>query len=377
MLERLALYTTYRCNLRCSYCYVMGSDNRLVEQDMTEEMAKNVFDHFIKHFDNIEQIFFYGGEPLLALNVVKSLCEHINQMFHNGNIIEIPRFVIITNGTLITNEFLKFAKKYNVGIIVSIDGPPSIHDLHRRSALDCGTAKDVLIGIRKLKADGLPFGIECTYTPDHLKRGYLPLDVYRYLYHLGARDISLIEVGLPYPDNGLFNPEIFDVYLDAYIDFLRTVIEESRPGDKPTYTGLATMLEAMIKRPEYLEEYFCEAGINTFAVNPMGDTYPCHMLIDQPNFYLGQYSQVTQPVEILPKKSYFNKCVDCTVKNLCQACPFRMYTASKSGLIEPIPENCRLISATANLTCNSLVKGDFGKSCERRNAKNSRMAIHW
>jgi uncharacterized protein len=326
---------------------------------MSETMAMDILDHFSDKFDGVKEIFFFGGEPLLALNVLKSVCRRAEQLVDNGNMAEMPLFSVVTNGTLFSDDFIRLASRYRFGITVSIDGPPAIHDLHRRTSGNRGTSECVLEGIVKLKSNALPFSAECTYTREHWESGYSVIAVHEYLESLGASTVILSEEIVRYPDKGLRDPKISQGVFSASLDLFSHAIKECLFESKLVHAGLARMFDSLINRPKLLEDNFCGAGINNFAVNPIGETYPCHMLNNQPQFRLGNYRQITTPIEILPKKNSFQACAQCPIKAICRACPARMYLTSESGKMLPDPEDCRVIMAFACIARSALSRGDF------------------
>lgn len=108
---------TYRCNLRCPYCYV-GSD-RNKEELTTDEW-----------FKIIEQIPFYsfvtlvGGEPLIREDFKEILFKTAKKTLGKLN--------VVTNGILINDEIINaFIKSKMMLLSVSLDGWQDNHDKNR------------------------------------------------------------------------------------------------------------------------------------------------------------------------------------------------------------------------------------------------------
>ena len=77
-LKQLILQCTAQCNLRCSYCAYSGiynSNRSHTNQRMNFETAKKAIDFYLANSwataDAV--ITFYGGEPLLELELVRIL----------------------------------------------------------------------------------------------------------------------------------------------------------------------------------------------------------------------------------------------------------------------------------------------------------------
>jgi len=85
---------------------------------MSKETAYKAVDYMAQDKDwNVESIIFFGGEPMLEQGMIKIVTEYINKKYPG-------RFNLsmITNGTLLTQSFVDFAKENSIGIILSYDG---------------------------------------------------------------------------------------------------------------------------------------------------------------------------------------------------------------------------------------------------------------
>ena len=108
---------TYRCNLRCPYCYV-GTD-RNKDELTTEEW-----------FKIIDQIPWYsfvtlvGGEPLVRKDFIDILMHTAKKTYGKLN--------VVSNGILITDEIIDAFIKSNMMLLsVSLDGYGERHDINR------------------------------------------------------------------------------------------------------------------------------------------------------------------------------------------------------------------------------------------------------
>jgi len=111
----LTLHLTNKCNLICKYCFVSHGVER-----MSREVAFAAVD-FCMQNENMSGLLFYGGEPLLerqliydTVNYTKSIGKKLKHAFN---------YKMTTNGVLLDEEFLKFAKGINLAIGFSHDGP--------------------------------------------------------------------------------------------------------------------------------------------------------------------------------------------------------------------------------------------------------------
>ena len=135
-LRQLVLQVTQQCNFRCSYCpYTVGDDyvqrghsaNR-----MDWETAKAAIDFFADRTRDVPSpaISFYGGEPLLEKDLIIRCVEYCKKRFAGKNLI----FSMTTNASLLTEELARYFLKSHFKLMISLDGPPEIHDRNRRIA---------------------------------------------------------------------------------------------------------------------------------------------------------------------------------------------------------------------------------------------------
>jgi uncharacterized protein len=121
---------TLECNLACGYCFeegVRGSGamspdtaGLLVEWIEREQIARG----------RKVSIDFYGGEPLMALDLIRSISARLRESSEaNGLPFE---FHLVTNGTLLTRPVAQELKELGLGVAkFTLDGPAEIHDRSR------------------------------------------------------------------------------------------------------------------------------------------------------------------------------------------------------------------------------------------------------
>ena len=123
-LEEIRFNLTQQCNLRCSYCYVDFSNERLDYMD-----GKNIIDFFIEQAGDVKYISFFGGEPFLEFDNLKKLTEYALQK--SQQYWKKVYFTVATNFTLINSERIEFLKKYNFNIHISFNGTNLKNDILR------------------------------------------------------------------------------------------------------------------------------------------------------------------------------------------------------------------------------------------------------
>jgi uncharacterized protein len=177
--RQLVLTLTENCNLRCRYCYY--SDPYPVTRNrttrfMTFETGRRAIDYFFaqahrgvsRNPTRMLGIGFYGGEPLLRFETLRSLVTYANA----GS--ECPlMFSVTTNGTLLTSEHSDFLVGNRFRILVSLDGPRAVHDRNRVFADNRGTFDSVVSNLKAFRDrhgdyDGIHLSSVCDWGTDLL-----------------------------------------------------------------------------------------------------------------------------------------------------------------------------------------------------------------
>ena len=121
----IVIAPTTGCNFECPYCF----EPKKNPKTMTPEVENRIIE-FINsktHAENIA-ITWYGGEPLLAFDIIERLYDRI--VAETGK--KITAHGIITNGFLINNRIIDFFKRSGLkNIQISFDGIKKNHDQSR------------------------------------------------------------------------------------------------------------------------------------------------------------------------------------------------------------------------------------------------------
>jgi uncharacterized protein len=130
-IQQVILQVTKDCNQRCKYCAYnnnSSSEWNLSSEYMNFDVAKRALEYFYTLIeDRLEKKFaigFYGGEPILALDLIKRIVSYSKILFNNWEL----EYYLTTNGTLIHDEILDYLIKENFEITLSLDGPQKNHD---------------------------------------------------------------------------------------------------------------------------------------------------------------------------------------------------------------------------------------------------------
>lgn len=133
-IKSMTLALTENCNLRCKYCGYMpkyNDDNHQLKQ-MPREVAFKAIDILMKnsHESELCHLGFYGGEPLLRLDLIKECISYINNKYPFRK----PNYNITTNAVLLDDMTADFIIENEIRVNISLDGPKEYQNKYR---VDC------------------------------------------------------------------------------------------------------------------------------------------------------------------------------------------------------------------------------------------------
>ena len=173
------------CNMKCTYCFYCDEAQNREKASlgfMSEETAENI----IKKAAQVSReatFVFQGGEPLLAgVDFFESFAAKADEYGIRAH------YSIQTNGTLIDESYLKFFKKRNVLLGISLDGIENVHNANRKTHDGNETFKKVFENIKAVQEAGVEFNILTVVTPEvsrnveKIYRFYMENDFYYQQY---------------------------------------------------------------------------------------------------------------------------------------------------------------------------------------------------
>jgi uncharacterized protein len=276
------------CNLNCTYCYYLGK-SELFDIGRHSCMNEELLELYIKQqieasTEPVITFSWHGGEPLLAgigfykkaVALQKKWCPPHRKII-NG---------IQTNGTLIDEAWCEFfaAGQFVVGI--SMDGPEELHNRFRKTKDGAGTFRNVLQGYDLLVMYGIEPEILCVVNAENA--GY-PLDVYRFLRHLGVSNITFIPLVERISETSLSERNVFPEDFGA---FLCGVFDEWLAHDigKVKIQIFEEALRTAFNQDHTLCIFKPECGAVPVVENN-GDFYSCDHFVD-PRHRLGNIMDI-------------------------------------------------------------------------------------
>lgn len=121
--------TTLRCDHSCPYCQVSRANDDRREFDMSQETALRSIEMAFRSPSPVLKFEFQGGESLLNLPLISFIVEEVKR--RNFEEKRDLQFVIATNLALLDEEALALARKHDMLLSTSLDGPADLHNRNR------------------------------------------------------------------------------------------------------------------------------------------------------------------------------------------------------------------------------------------------------
>ncbi len=321
------------CNLRCRYCYYRKKSSA---PRMGDEVLEQVIRSYMQTEQEIYSMVWHGGEPsLMPCSFFEKAIALQKRYAAKGSRISNS---LQTNATIISEELAEFIGRYRFLCGASLDGPPDIHNLYRRTKTDSFTHEMTLQGISTLTKNRVPVNIMVLVSAANVNS---PLDVYRYLKNKGFTHIQFIpcmefdEKGVPFP---------FSIQAEEWGTFLVAVFNEWYKHDITSISiRLFESVLAGLVHNVAIDCYNSSSCNRYLVVESNGDVYPCDFFV-QPEYKLGNIRE-NSFASILASPAYksfsANKsrwhedCSHCEFLKLCMGdcLKFRMYNNMASDNI--------------------------------------------
>lgn len=340
--KALCLNIAHDCNLACKYCFAgvgrFGGRPCL----MSAGMARRSLDSLIEASGSRRylDVDFFGGEPLLAFDVVKDTVLYARQKEKDTG--KSFRFTLTTNCVLLSDEIISFLNDQNVSLILSLDGRPEVHDTMRtfrdKSPSHARVIERALAAVRS-KPDRDYF-VRGTFTRNNLD---FHEDV-KYLYGAGFRRISL-EPAVGQGDWAIRSSDI-SALRESYSKLAWFWADCMAKGDGFEFYHFNLGMERGLCRERRTTG--CGAGYEYMAVTPQGELYPCHQLVGNTEYLLGNVFSGVQQRDLqwsfvqarVPNKDL---CRVCWARYLCGGGCHARAIDTKGTAGSPDPLGCLLM----------------------------------
>lgn len=330
------LHITNDCNLRCPYCYVDKTPDKMqIEQG--RRAVEAVFRSALANGFRRVKLKYAGGEATLNFAMVCAVHEHAQTLAErHGLDLE---GVVLSNGVASGLPMIRELKRLGIRMMISLDGVGESHDGQRPFADGRGSFKHVEGTLDRLAAEGVVPSISITITRrnlagladtvDYVLQRDLPfvLNFYR------ENDCSISFGDLAYDDE-----EIIAAIRSAF-----AVIE----ANLPPYSLTDRLLD--LGRLDAPHERTCGVGQSYLVIDQRGAVAKCHMDLAHPVTDI----DAADPLRLIradqigiqnPSVEEKEGCRDCTWRNWCAGgCPALTYRVT--GRYDIKSPNCRIYKA--------------------------------
>lgn len=339
----MALFVTQSCNLRCIYCYEENSGG-----SMEEKTAYQAVDWLLEQAGNVKKIYvyFFGGEPFLNFPLMKKVAAYAREKA--GALDKAVCFGVTTNATLLDEETILFIRKYDVHVLVSMDGPKEIHDKQRPFAGGRGSYDVILPRVKKLLAAKPETRVHAVLVDDS-QTGLIKNS----LLDIGFSEVTLLPASPTRFEAGEgagkakqsrnLDGLLRELELEAEL-WLKLVRNRDSESLKDLRSKAHLFLALLALLHNKKKRYACGAGVKYIAVSCTGDIYLCHRFIGQEGYKLGNVFSNDLEREIYQESPLVRvpACVACFARYYCAGWCKHDNTTSCGSVWTPSEEICLL-----------------------------------
>jgi uncharacterized protein len=377
----ITLNLTSQCNLNCVYCWNdkgaysdqsfqkkgnLSEDLCLRKEMMSPVTARKAVDFLLAHCRDEKNLVidFYGGEPLLNIDVIRDVVQYCKEKEKERGVSF--HYLLATNGTLLTEDVAGELLGLGVQIAVSIDGKKEIHDANRpfpdgRGSFDTISKNLTSISERLRKR----LVGRTTVTP----RCPDMISLYENLHSLGFERVELFESEDACHKITAERAEIFFNREEDYAELMheyerlaRHYVEESLQGKLNYSKTFFNRFFKLMQRVYYNNAVTggCPAAKGQCAFSIEGDVYPCTAFLGIDVFKIGHVDrgldQKAYDAFIADSDRRFRECQQCEVYALCRttgSC-LNMNYYFNADIAKPYEKACQLFKAKLELAVAAL-----------------------
>jgi len=302
---------TTDCNLQCKYCYEkccndIGTDLGEFEIDYSVPSSIGYDIAELKRFcarDPGSTIIFYGGEPLLRIDLLEQIMREVDA----------GKFMMQTNGILLDKLSSESLRNMDT-ILVSVDGARELTDYYRGR----GIYDRVVHNLKDVQEKGFAGEVIARMTVGRETR--IDREVSSLLFDESLFDSIHWQLDALFWHND-YDKESFSNWVEGeYSPGVRNLVnmwvDQMRKQGRVhrIYPMIGIMESLLLSEPTKLR---CGAGWTMFNIQTDGNITPCPVMAGMRDYYLGNIKD-TNPDDLSSKAVYVSKpCPNCSIYSVC------------------------------------------------------------
>lgn len=222
---------TYQCNFQCVYCFE-DKNNKVMEKNTAQEIIDKIADILSDYkYENL-RIHYFGGEPLLNMDVMLYFHENLKKIAENKGIQYKPS--LTTNGSMLTDELIS-SMNFDT-IQLTFDGLEKTHN-SLRVADTFRFAEQVQLMGRILEHSNTKIRFRVNLCKQNRSE---VIKLYRYITGKYGKDRIIFSPNrmIKYHDESQFDMLSVKEYADALIE-IKDSISDEYPLPSPERTPCA------------------------------------------------------------------------------------------------------------------------------------------
>lgn len=328
------------CNLDCQYCYYLEKEHLYPDVDSFRMSDDILEEYIVQHIEasngDVIRFSWHGGEPtILGVDYFRQI---VALQHRHGPPDRRIFNAIVTNGTLLDDEWCRFLAAEGFAVGLSLDGPSELHDRYRVTKGGKPTHGQVMRAHRLLRRHRVPCDILCVVHDANVE---YPERVYRFFKEIGATYVGFLPLverrgDLP---GGVGE---HTVPAEAFGSFLCTIFDEWVRHDIGRV--MVQIFDEAARPIRGLEHSLCifrETCGDIPVLEHSGDLFSCDHFVDREHL-LGNIQEI-RLAEMLrgPAQLKFGTdkrdslpryCLDCDVRSMCNGgCPKDRFIRTPDG----------------------------------------------
>jgi len=330
---------TYRCNLECRHCYLLGEKEQELPLSKIKEIANDLAEAGTLF------LTLTGGEPLLRSDFF-DIVEYLRK----------KRFAItiFTNGTLITRDIAKRIASFSPwSVEISIYGAKA--RTHERITRVAGSFEKTIESAKLLKEMGVRVVLKTLWMRENINEARELLDLVEKI-GAGFRGSVIIS-----PRNNGDRSPLSLRLTDEELYFLFKTTTPTR--EDPVCESK--------EQPSMDEEYLatthpCGAGVNSARISPNGLVFPCAQFLRAAgDLKIDHFSKIwaSSPIFLRLREIHLSdlaECRKCPFFLKCLRCP-ALAELEEGDVRSPYREACRIAKIVNKLENENKVREKNGE----------------